>query len=323
MIRLDDLRGWSLRRRSLSHHDQRALSQWVDAQRRSARGVVLSTCERVEVYSEGDSKTPPVGSGLRLAGASMVHHLFRVAAGADSRLVGESAIVSQIRNAADEAQLRIGLGAALTTVVRAALRAGRIARAESGLEGVAQSYARVAARAALRGGSLRIGVVGTGALGASTARQIRRLSEKRVSVVIFGRHHARTAALAESINASSAPLSALRSGLRHLDSLVSAVSVSHPILGVGDLEATTGIRVIDLGSPGNVDPRVASISGVERLDIDDLMRGIDPSDSARAQLDMVVERETQRFLSYMDSASTRHAPRIWSARRDLTALEVA
>jgi len=131
---IDELRAISIQRRRLPGGDRRAVAAWVDAEAsRPGARVVVSTCERIEVYRDDGSLDPPMVAATSrvrtFGGDGAAHHLFRVAAGLDSRLIGETQVIGQLRSAVDGAHASGLLSPSLARLFRSALRAGGRARA--------------------------------------------------------------------------------------------------------------------------------------------------------------------------------------------------
>jgi glutamyl-tRNA reductase len=263
--------------------------------------IVLSTCNRVEIYAWvrepeaaaeqislflEDLKQLPTGwtrSRVRiLRGDEVIRHLFTVAAGLDSMVVGESEIQGQVRAAYTRAAALGAVGPHLHGLFRWALEAGKRTRTRVGLTRGQGSFPRAAVRAieaSLGGVSGRdVVVVGAGRIAASTARA---LARARARPRIVARRLEAAEHLAAEVGATAAPLERLEELLSEADAAVFATAAPEPLIG-GDafrriLRARRGgpLVVVDLGLPRNVDPDVASVGDAEALrlfDIDGLDR---------------------------------------------------
>lgn len=282
-------------RLALPHEHRAAFSRVADALRTdlysAARThgesvVVLVTCERFEVYhTERDVHVAArvAAASLRAYGgavrtdADVVHHLFRVTAGLDSRLAGETHVVGQVRAAlGDTAAHGVAHGAtahSLRALFASALRAGRRVRDRSGLGARATTYAEQTVRA-LRGAldtplppatphgddaavRARIAIVGTGALARDVVRALRAAVDARAvrdaDLTVVGRHAGRTQALAAMFGVSSMTLDVLHTVPTTFDALVVAVDAAAPIITAETLTVCRVPFIVDLGAAPTVD----------------------------------------------------------------------
>lgn len=262
--------------------------------------LVLSTCNRVEIYAwvrDPEAATEQIelfledlkdlpsgwtsGRAVVLRGEEVIRHLFMVAAGLDSMVVGESEIQGQVRDAYRRAASLGAIGPHLHGLFRWALEAGKRARGSTGLARARESFPKAAVRAiAATLGDLRDReaiVVGSGRMAAATARALAR-AEVRVRVV--ARRPEAAEALAEEVGGTTTPLERLEHALVAADAAVFATSAPEPLI---DAEAIARIlhrrrgrplAVIDLGLPRNVHPDVvAHDDGLELFDLDRLDAG--------------------------------------------------
>ena len=253
--------------------------------------VVVSTCNRLELYLAGDAPDLP-GTARALAaqcgtpvaaltsvahtltGDAVAEHLFRVAAGLESRLVGESQILGQIRAAIARAQADGVAGPHLGTLFQFATAAGRRARRAPDAAGV-PSLARIALDAAapdLAGWPARVLVVGAGAMAAAVTQE---LVYRGMDFVVCARRPGPATRLAGR-GSRVLPMEDLPGGLDHVDVAICATAARTPILTRAGLAATMSARprrplvVVDLGLPRNVEPEARLLPGVHLLDLDDL-----------------------------------------------------
>lgn len=237
----------------------------------------------------------PIGAfatGVRaFRGEAGLRHLVGVLAGLDSRVFGEQQILGQVRASVDAAHESGTLCDPLTWLFRSALRAGRRVRAESGIERVASSYARLAGRRAASAGD-RIGIVGTGATAALVGAALRGRGIGRVEV--FGRHEGRTRAVAADVGGVAVPLDEMRSRLGRLSAVVSAVSSARPVICSADVAGAPGTLFIDLGVPPNVERAGSPRDRV--VGLEELASGLSPHRAVRAAAERVLEAECDRLL---------------------------
>src|SRR5690349_1518950 len=258
-----------------------------------SEAVVLATCNRVEVFAEVERFHGGVAEISRVlarqAGASVeklspyvtvhyedqaVAHLFTVAAGLDSMVVGETQVLGQLRAAYALAQDEGTVGRALHPVAQRALRVGKRVHSETGIDRAGASLVSVSLdRAEARIGSLEgrpVLVVGAGSMGALAATT---LARRGAAVTVISRTPAHAARLAETVGGRSAELPALARELAAADVLVTCTGASGTVVGTEPVSAALAGRdgrplvVVDLALPRDVDPAVAALPGVHVVDL--------------------------------------------------------
>ena len=293
------------------------ISAWLERERREERSLmVLATCNRLELYWWGDEDQEmslrhlaqrqgvALDSGVvyRCDGLPGVRHLFRVAAGLDSQVMGEYEILGQLRRAHDQAKVAGTTTWQLDAAVSAALSAGRRVRQETRLGQHPGSVASAAlAQAALCwGGSLaehRLMLLGAGEVADGVLRALE--SQAHGALVVANRTADRAEVLAIANGADTVFWEALPRELARVDVVIAATSAPHPILDSETLAAVVESRagrplvVLDLAVPRNVDPGARDIAGLRLFDLDDLrleycpaVSGIAPSiDEAEKLID--------------------------------------
>jgi glutamyl-tRNA reductase len=248
--------------------------------------LVLATCNRVEVYADvvtfhgavaeiGDALAAASGVPLaELRDFLYVHyedravaHVFSVASGLESMAVGEGQILGQLRMALRSAQKRGQAGGVLSALFQQALRVGKRAHSETGIDRVSVSLVEAGlGRAAELLGPLadtRVLVVGAGSMSSLAATTISRLGS--AELVIINRTLAKAEHLAAATGGRALPLSDLEAALCHADLVISCSgALGHVItaetLMAGADSRTKGPRMfMDLGLPRNVAPEVADL----------------------------------------------------------------
>jgi glutamyl-tRNA reductase len=293
--------------------------------------AVLSTCNRAEVYvaAEADHAVEEIFSffaeyhGVPAAdiaphlyvhhGADVARHLFRVAAGLDSLVVGEPQILGQVKSAytvASEAQFT---GTVLNRLFHVAFAAGKRVRSETGLgEGaVSVSYAAIALAKKIFGdlAGLRVLILGSGEMAKLTAVHLRAQNVREITIA----SRTRTAAerLAAHISAEVVDWTDLDGALERADILVTATGAPSAVLSCADVAKAMRSRreralfIIDIAVPRDVDPDAGSIEQVFLYNIDDL-QGIVKENLARrtAELeraDAIITAETAKFAAWLQS----------------------
>jgi glutamyl-tRNA reductase len=315
-------------RLALSPHETR---EAIDALRDGLGAVViLSTCNRTEIYT-----TTAAGNGNNLIdalnqvkGASVeprhfyvlqhtdaVEHLYRVAAGIDSMVLGESQILGQVREAMSIATEAEALNGALSHVFHSAITTGRRARTETNIGGhtVSVSSATVAlARRSL--GDIEnktVLVISAGSMGKLAARALAQQSGSRILVANRTRDRAEDLASQLGPHAEALGLDHLGDALSVADIVISGTSSGEFILGPAALapvmEARDGrdLLFIDIAVPRDIDPAVTAIPGVHLCDIDDIEAVTDEGWTGRqAEVDRVesiIGEEVARFEDWWAS----------------------
>ncbi|MCC7176936.1 MAG: glutamyl-tRNA reductase [Acidobacteria bacterium] len=285
---------------------------------------VLATCNRTELYWRaqvpGDDESVHQAiaravcvpdSASHLSGKAAAQHLFRVCAGLESLVLGEAEILGQVRAALDACT---GAGPFLKGVVQAALRAGRMARAETAIGTGAQSVASAAVQ--LVAGALpldrcRVLVLGAGATGVKAARHLRKLGVGEL--VVANRTLGRAEAVAAPLGAEAVALDRLRDELDRADAVVCAVDAPEYLIGLDDLRrAVSGrsgrpLMIVDLSMPHVVEP--GDVAGVTRVDLGVLEREVERHRDRRAAEVPKVEGLIDREMHHLQSWARHHALR--------------
>lgn len=293
-------------------------------------GAILSTCNRIEVYALS-SKFHAGVQDLRNFLAEFCHvapedfsdhlytyhddgavrHLFRVASGIDSMVIGESEILGQVRrayqSADDEGMAPRVLGAAF----RQALRVGKRARTETaiGRNPVSISSAAVdLAKRAFMGGTIAgksVTIVGAGKMGRLAARALTRSGASDVSVV--NRSEERAQELAEMFGVTPLPFDQLESAIAGADILISSTTAPQTVIERSLVEKavsgrSTPLFIVDIAVPRDVDPSVAEVPGVVLRDIDDLRGVVEANVGSRlsevTSVEEIISNEVERFLRW-------------------------
>lgn len=298
--------------------------------------VPLATCNREELYlavsDAAGAQEAALGTLARharlaprrleahvtvLSGAEVPRHLFAVAAGLDSMVLGEAEVQGQVKRA-HAAALESGLGGPFThRLFRDAVSAGRRIRSQTEIGHARVSVSSVAvdlAGRALGGlGGRRVVVVGTGKNAELTAQALAR--EGASIVFVASRRHERAAELAGRYG-EAVPRSRLADELARADVLLSCSASPHRVVGRALLEGRR-LLAIDMAVPRDIDPAAGALPGVTLLDMDDLEREIDSRLEGRRACAgdalALVDREAARFDRWL--ASMEVLPAIRALRR--------
>ncbi len=311
------------------------------AQRDNIReSVVLSTCNRTEVYvvaelfhgAYGDVRdflceisdlsvdelTPHLYSQHDSAA---VTHLFEVAAGLDSVVLGEGEILGQVRTAWETAQHEGAARSSLNLLFRSAIEAGKRARSETGISrGTASvSHAAVEMISDVIGdlAGKRVAVIGAGSMGEGVAVALHRAGGAQITVV--NRSPERGAALANRVNGDTVGFEQLTSIVEVADVVVAGTGAGDPVLTV-DLVAearansSAPLHIVDIGMPRDVEPEVNALPGVTVFDLDHLSAWADRGLAHRAgeadQVRVIVNEEVEDFN--IESTARQAAPLVAS-----------
>jgi len=299
-------------------------------------GVILSTCNRTEVYTidmEGhDAREASLNflkAHIDIPEADLsqyiyvssdkvaVEHLFRVACGLDSMIIGEFEVLGQVGYALDVAERAKMVNLPLRHIFQSAIRTGRRVREETGLSRNALSVSSVAVDLATRViGDLRkckILVLGAGEAGRLVVKAAKERGVSRI--VVASRTPERASALAAKLGGIPISLSNLVGELSTTNIVVTCTGAPHRILGNLHVEEAMEKRpelplvIIDIGVPRNVEPAVRQIKNVFLYNIDEL---IEISDLNRKQregeiqtAEEILTGEVDKFISWWQAFESR------------------
>jgi glutamyl-tRNA reductase len=275
--------------------------------------MVLSTCNRVEVYAVveafhgglsviGQVLSEHSGMSLndltkyayvRYAEAA-VEHLFAVASGLDSAVIGEQQVLGQVRRAYAAAEANHTVGRTLHELSQRALSVGKRVHSETGIDSAGASVVSVAlgmAETKLGGLAGRTAVViGAGSMGALSAKHLVRAGVTNVHVVNRSLPRARRLAhniREQGLDANAYPLDHVAGVLADADVVVSCTGAVRPVVSLADAHRglmgrseLAPLVICDLGMPRDVDPAIAGLPGVFVVDMDRIQR--EPSARAAA-----------------------------------------
>jgi glutamyl-tRNA reductase len=303
----------------------------VNASEHVLEATALATCNRIEIYADVDRFHGSVETVSRLlcdladeAGEEVVphlyvhyddgavSHLFNVASGLDSMVVGEGQILGQARNALRLGQESGTLGPALNALFQQALRVGKRVHAETDIDRAAPSLVSVSLdRAAAHVGAVegrRVMVVGAGAMAGLAVATVSRLGA--ADIVVSSRTDSRALRLAEQYGGRAVPLSGIDAEIPDVDILVSCTGATGVVLPLAMVAAaragtTRPLAVIDLALPHDVDPSVGELPGVRLIGLARLAEELHDSDSASdvAAVRGIVAEEIAAFLAARRAAN--------------------
>lgn len=308
--------------------------------------MVLSTCNRVEVYAVVDAfhgGLSVIGqvlsdhSGMSLGdltkyayvryAEAAVEHLFAVASGLDSAVVGEQQVLGQVRRAYAAAEANHTVGRTLHELSQRALSVGKRVHSETGIDAAGASVVSVAlGMAETKLGSLAGStavVIGAGSMGALTAKHLVRAGAEHVRVVNRSLPRARRLAHAireQGVTAEAHSLDDLAHALTGADVVVSSTGAVRPVVSLADAHRGIAGRseqqelvICDLGMPRDVEPAIAGLPGVYVVDMERIQR--EPSARAAAS-----DAEAARAIVAAEVASYLAGQRMAEVTPTVTAL---
>jgi glutamyl-tRNA reductase len=326
----------------------RALDELVV--RYGCEAVILSTCNRVELYLARTDAEAVIDAGLVAEFLAEFHHvpadalsahlyehrdggtirhLFRVAASLDSLIVGEGQIAGQVKRAYELAQAHSAAGPVLHALFQQAHLVAKRVRSETG---IARGHVSVSSAAVdyVRQvfdhfGDKTILVIGAGKMGELTLRHLRELRPQRIWVA--NRNHEKAAAVAAGCGGLALPWQQLDDALAGADIVLSTTGAPEPIVSLERYERIrvrrTGgpLVILDIAVPRDFDPRIHDGDRTCLFNIDDLKRIRDQTLLERlkhvAPAEAIVEGEQRRFLK--EWARRRHGPVIARLTQDFEA----
>jgi glutamyl-tRNA reductase len=301
-------------------------------------GVLLSTCNRVELYAAGDRDAAPpprdqlvsflaecrgIDAGLLapvLSGErdeAVVRHLFSVAAGLDSMVLGEPQIVAQVKQAWAIARESQTTGPLTGEMFQAALRTAKRVASETALGRERISIPSIAVSDFVSGvferlDDKRVLLIGAGKMARETLRYLRDAGARDITIV--NRTLDRATALAAELQARPAAFDALAAELARTDLVVSTTGSTEPVVTLeffGPVQAARASRplvVLDLAIPRDFDPRIGEREAVWLYSVDDLGKACEANRRSRRQempaAVAIIDEETRRFMGDLHHRST-------------------
>ena len=295
-------------------------------------GVILSTCNRLELYAAADDphqgleeliqflsqkrRVPVEAFSETLyvkSNEDAVAHLFRVACGLDSMVVGEPQILGQVNDAYRAALDRNATGMILNTLFRHAIQVGRRARTETAIGQCATSVPAAAAALAEQEmdclNDCRVLVVGASEMGRIAARTL--MARGASDLVVANRSYDRAVKLAHEFNGEATTLYRLAEVLLQADIIITATASPHVILTSESVRTAMERRperpmlIIDIAVPRDVEPAIANIPGVRLFDVDDLQDVVNANLAARQgeipSVEGIADQETAAFMAWFNA----------------------
>lgn len=294
--------------------------------------VILSTCNRLEVYAEARSAEQGCDAIeeylARLQGLSVdairpylyrkmdedaIHHLMRVAAGLDSMILGEPQILGQAAQALIDAQQGGTAGPLLSHLFAGAVHAGKRARTETEISRHTTSVSHAAALLVKDKvpdiAAAHILIVGAGDMAELAARSFQTVGAQQITYI--NRTYTRAQSLAEQVGGEAFNWYHLPDALTWADAVITATGAPHTVIHTDDLTGVLPQRgarpltFVDIAVPRDVEEAVAELPGVQCFDIDDLQSALDENlalrEAAIPQVEIIIGQEAANYLEWLHS----------------------
>lgn len=298
--------------------------------------VILSTCNRTEVYTASaqpvfdemeaflaDSCRAALGAGVdfekirprlfRLTDRQSVQHLFAVACGLESQVLGEPQILGQVTQALELAR---GVGAAgtlLTRLFQTAIHVGKRAHTETHISQNPTSVSSLAARlcecSVADLSRSQVVIVGAGEMAELAVEALRKRGVQRL--LVLNRTLERARLLADHWQASYDTFENLEQALQSADILITSTSAPHLVIHAEMVSRAMAVRgkrplvLVDIAVPRDIDPEVSQIPLVRLYDIDQLSAQLEGALAERASqiplVEAILAEEIERFMQFLDS----------------------
>jgi len=309
---------------------------WQQLRSHRAYGIVLSTCNRTEVYIStekiGDAQKTVfdflnsyldtqddtlLKNVYMLDSGEAVKHLFNIASGLDSMIIGEYEVLGQVKRALETAEQNKVVDLSLRNIFQHAIRVGRRVRSETNISKNALSASSVAVDLALRTvgdiKDIKMLVIGAGEAGRLVAQVARDIGVSDITVT--NRTHAKALGLSESLGTRAIDMEKLDEALINCNCIVTCATVPNYLLDATKVAAAMKKRsesrllIIDIAVPRNVSPNVAKIDNVFLFNIDDLAKITEKNRKKREteteKAELIISDEMMRFNSWWSQSRVR------------------
>ena len=293
----------------------------------ASEAVWLSTCNRVEIYAAAELESV---DGLRqwlldhgrggaelladgrlylLGEPNSLEHLFRVASGLDSMVLGETEILGQLKKAYDLAMQHGYTGSRLNKAFQRAFNVAKQIRTTTAIQRGGISVASVSVELAERlfesFEGRRALLLGAGDTGEKVAKAL--ISRGMTSVLIFNRSQEKAAALAETLGEAAKPCTDWMAEASEVDVIISSTSTPEFVIDVPRLEPLMRTRkkrsllLVDLAVPRDIDPAVVELPGVFLYNVDDLQmiaqHHLQQREAEKARCEVIIREKVQSLLT--------------------------
>ncbi|MFP1728637.1 glutamyl-tRNA reductase [Lonsdalea quercina] len=310
-------------------------------------GVLLSTCNRTELYLSVDAEenqreqlihwlceyhhlsADDVRKSLYWhEGNAAVSHLMRVASGLDSLVLGEPQILGQVKKAFAESQREQSLSGDLERLFQKSFTVAKRVRTETDIGASAVSVAFAACTLARQIfeslADVNVLLIGAGETIELVARHLREHQVKRMWIA--NRTRERAQVLAHEVGAEVIALSELDSQLAQADIIISSTASTLPIVGKGMMERTLKVRrnrpmlMVDIAVPRDIEPEVGKLANVYLYSVDDLhaivQQNLAQRKAAAVQAESIVQQESSEFMGWMRAQTAVETIRDYRSQAD-------
>lgn len=279
---------------------------------------IISTCNRLAIYSYTDSNDPVIGffnstAGLEeyittYSGQKAVDHLLNTSAGLKSQIVGEHQILGQIKDSYEIAKKNHSLGPILDELIRKAIHTGKRVRHETTIGTRPVSLASVVFELVNRKFDLsksKVLVIGTGEMAQLQLKMLVKRNPKEL--LVAGHNKERTRDVARLFEAKSIPYNSLITTAKKADVIIGSTWAENFVLTRNDFEHPqfTHKIMIDLGLPRNFDSEIKSINNISLFDLDDLKQitheGIKKRKKEIPKALAIIKEETGDFTYWLNT----------------------
>ena len=296
---------------------------------RHPEATILSTCNRTEIYCA--SQTPALEHTLEwlansggvspamlrshtytLEGDQAARHVFRVASGLDSMVLGEPQILGQMKDAVRAAEGAGAMGRTLHQLFQRTFAVAKEVRSttEIGAHSISMAAASVRLASQLFEDMAQIKILFVGAGEMIDLAATHFAAKNPALMVIANRTTERGEALAAKFNAQTMPLADLPERLHEFDAVISCTASVLPIIGLGAVERAVKLRksspifMIDLAVPRDIEPEVKNLSDVYLYTVDDLAQVVQTGKESRraavAEAEIIIDAGVQNFMSWLN-----------------------
>jgi len=252
--------------------------------------VLLQTCDRIELYW-GEGEVP----------VEVMDHLFRVASGLESSLVGEGAIQGQVKNAYQEASQKFALSSSLHKLFQTALSVGKRVRTESAISQGAISHSQAVIECLIQEGitlkNALITLIGVNKLNEDVIKFLH--AKGAYSIFLGNRNFENAAELALKCDCKAFRLDNIKEFIDYTDVLITATSAPHLIVKPEHIAEGKKLLILDLAFPRDVDESIGLLPNVTLYNLEDIKKRVHQNLDARMKevvvAEGIIEEEVGKF----------------------------